>query len=92
MIEVNFKPELAEQLKAGFGQNLIGTRAFAGCEEASALVDQDDPNRVVVLMQWESRSSYEAYLQMRSDVGGMDRINAVSTKPYRITYYDYIRA
>ena len=29
---------------------------------------------------------------MRTDVGGMEQINAVSTIPYRISYYDILVA
>lgn len=92
ILELNIKPELAEQVKAGFKDTLVDTRAFDGCEEISVVQDQENASRFLILEQWDSRESYEAYLKWRTDRGDMDNISSVSTEPYKVTCYDYVRA
>ena len=46
----------------------------------------------LVLEQWETRESYEAYLKWRTDRGDMDNIAGVSTEPFKVSYFDYVRA
>ena len=92
ILELNINPEMADDVKAGFKDGLTDTRGFEGCEEISVIENQDDPNMVLVLEQWESREHYEAYLKWRTDRGDMDNINQISTEPYKVSYYDYVRA
>jgi len=92
MLELNVVPEVAERVKAGFKDLLVDTRAFEGCEEISVLADQDNPNRILVLEQWATRASYDAYLKWRTERGDMDNIAKVSTEPFRVTFYDYVSA
>jgi quinol monooxygenase YgiN len=91
-LELHVKPEAAEQMKGGFKELLPDTRAFDGCEEISVLQNQEDPTMFLVVEQWETRESYEAYLKWRTDRGDMDNIAAVSTEPYKVSYFDYVRA
>ncbi len=91
ILELNLKPEVADAVVGGFGQMLVDTRAFEGCEEISVVRDQDDTNRVLVLEQWATRENYEAYLAWRTERGDMDGIADISTQPYKVTYYDYVK-
>jgi quinol monooxygenase YgiN len=90
--ELHVKPEATEQVKSGFNDLFVDTRAFDGCEEISLVQSQDDPNMFLLLEQWETRESHEAYLKWRTDRGDMDNIAGVSTEPFKISYFDYVRA
>lgn len=91
VLELHVKPELADKVKDGFKEQLVDTRAFEGCEEISVIQNQDDPSEILVLEQWDSRQSYEAYLKWRTDRGDMDNIDKISTQPFQVRYYDYVR-
>jgi quinol monooxygenase YgiN len=92
ILELHVKPEATEQMKGGFKNLLPDTRSFDGCEEISVVQSQDDPNMFLVLEQWETRENYEAYLKWRTDRGDMDNISAIVTEPYKVSYFDYVRA
>lgn len=92
ILELHIKPEATEQMKAGFKDILPDTRSFEGCEEITVLQSQEDGNMLLVLEQWATRENYEAYLKWRTDRGDMDNIVAISTEPYKVSYFDYVRA
>lgn len=91
-LELHLKPEVVDAVKGGFGKTLLDTRAFEGCEEISVLQSQDDPCKLVIVEQWATREHYEAYLKWRTDRGDMDGMTAISTEPYQVHYFDFVRA
>ena len=91
-LELHLKPEVVDAVKGGFGKTLLDTRAFDGCEEISVLQSQDDPCKLVIVEQWASREHYEAYLAWRTERGDMDGMNAISSQPFQVHYYDFVRA
>lgn len=91
-LELHLKPEVVDAVKGGFGETLLATRAFEGCEDITVLQSQDDPNTLVLVEQWATREHYEAYLRWRTERGEMEGMNTISTEPYQIRYFDYVRA
>jgi len=67
IVDVPVKPELLEATIAKFHEVLPATRAFEGCLEVDLLQRQDDPNRVVLVEKWESRSDHELYMAWRKE-------------------------
>lgn len=92
ILELNLKPEVVEAVKDGFAATLVDTRKFEGCEEISIIQSEDDPNKLLILEQWETRANYEAYLKWRTERGDMDNLNAISTKPFQVSYFRFVRA
>lgn len=91
-LALHLKPELTELVAEGISTGLNETRAFDGCEEVVLLRSQDDRDTFLILEQWDSRTSYEAYLAWRTERGDMDAFAEISTQPYEVNYFDYVGA
>jgi quinol monooxygenase YgiN len=63
------------------------TRRYEGCSAIEIQVDQDDPDRLVVLARWESRSHHEAYRQWRNE-GAMPEGLASLVASQATSYFD----
>ena len=92
ILELHVQPEFVEQVKAGFREFLVDTRAREGCEEVAVLQSQNDPDILVVLQQWATRSAYESYLTWRTDRGDIANIATFSSAPHSVSFYDYVPA
>jgi quinol monooxygenase YgiN len=53
---------------------LPDTRAYDGCISVTPHRDLDDPTKVLLIEEWESREQYLAYLQWRTDTGLLEAI------------------
>jgi quinol monooxygenase YgiN len=84
---LNLKPELSEQISAGFAEALKDTRAFDGCRSVNIYKNDEDPNKILLLEEWDSREHYEKYLAWRNKDGAMDNIGAVLTSPAKPEYW-----
>ena len=92
ILELHVKPDLTEQVKAGFKDLLPDTRTFAGCEGIQVLQNQEQPDMLLVLEQWASREHFDAYLKWRTDRGDIDTIVSFSTTPHQFTFFEYVGA
>jgi quinol monooxygenase YgiN len=91
VLEFHLKPDAVGEVKASFREVLPDTRAFKGCENISVMQSQEDPNLLVILEQWDTRESYEAYYKWRSDTGTIAMINGLCTAPLEPKYYTFVR-
>ncbi|MEE3240479.1 MAG: antibiotic biosynthesis monooxygenase [Pseudomonadota bacterium] len=88
ILDVQAKPECADELKATFEAILPDTRSYAGCNEVKVLVNQDDPANLILLEKWQTRADYEAYVAWRSEQGTMELLEALMATAPSIRYYD----
>ncbi len=59
-------------LVAIFGEALVDTRAFDGCESVEVYVDADNPDTIVLWEKFATRAHHEAYLAWRIETGMLD--------------------
>lgn len=90
--EVQAKPEQRDALRAFMRRILPDTRAYQGCQGLDLLVDQDAPERLVVLETWESRAHYERYLAWREESGTVAEVGPMLAAPPTVRYFDLDRA
>jgi quinol monooxygenase YgiN len=78
---MELKEEAADAVCASFSATLPATRAFPGCRSVNAFRSADNPNRVLLLEEWDSREAYAKYLAWRNEDGTLDRMAEILAKP-----------
>ena len=62
-------------------RGIVGeTERFDGCERLDLLVDERDPAKLVLLVQWTSDVHYDAYRAWRAEHGAAD-LRALLAQP-----------
>ena len=92
VLEVNVKPESANDMNQTMEENLPDSRAFDGCEGFKVLAGQHDPNNVVVVEQWASKEHHQRYLAWRTETGFIDKFMSMLAGEPSIRYYDEVGA
>ena len=89
---MNLKPEVMEPLMARFGEALPDTRAFPGCRSVKVFRNDEDPNKIILLEEWDSREDHEKYMAWRNRDGTMDALAGIFTTPTRPEYWPIVIA
>ena len=90
LVDVKIKPQSFDDLRNWMKNNLHDTRAFDGCNGITIRRNQDDPNNVVFVEDWESRSHYEKYRAFRSERGDIEVLTAWADGEPKFVYLDNI--
>jgi quinol monooxygenase YgiN len=61
-----------------------------GCQHISILRNQDDPDSVIGLTQWEARQNWDDYLAWRTASGFTATFDEMLARPMMIRYWDEI--
>lgn len=85
VLELALKPEAVEDFCRQIPITLEETRRFEGFVDIAIRRHAEDPNRIVMIEEWASRSAYEAYVAFRTESGVMDQLAAALTDPPRTT-------
>jgi quinol monooxygenase YgiN len=88
VVELPAQPERTEEMTAFIGSIISGTREFAGCQAIGMFRNEDDPNEVVLIERWETRSAHEAYLAWRTERGDFPTVIEMLAGPPSIRYFD----
>ena len=70
---------------------LPDTRSWKGCQWLELIVNQDDPDNLVVWERWDDRASYEDYLKWRVDAGMVATLRSMAVGGPSIRFYDTIK-
>ena len=91
-VEWQAKPGNGAAMRKAIIEVLPETRSYKGCQWLELIVNQDDPDNLVVWERWDTRASYEAYLQWCVDKGVVSSLGsmAVRSKP-DIRFYDTVK-
>jgi quinol monooxygenase YgiN len=84
---MNLKPEVMEPLLARFEEALPDTRAFPGCRSVKVFRNDEDPNKIILLEEWDSREDHEKYMAWRNEDGTMDALAGMFTSPTKPEYW-----
>jgi quinol monooxygenase YgiN len=86
LLELQLKPDSIDTGLAVIHETLAGTRAFAGCQGVSVLVDSNDPAHVILYETWEPAGHDRVYREWRAGPGASSLGSVVVTPP-RLSYY-----
>ena len=90
-LEANAKPECVEELTGMIKQRFPETRAYDGCKEITAYLNEDG-HTMVFVEQWESKEHYEKYFAWREETGVLEQLGVLLQDPPNIRFYDLIDA
>ena len=90
LLEINVKPENADEVTAFFRDELHRTRGFDGCNGITIHRNQDDPNTLVAVEDWDSRQHYEKYLAWRTERGDLNKLVGWLQGDPSIRYFDNV--
>lgn len=67
---------------------LVHTRGFDGCNSITVHENQNDPNNLVLVQDWDSKDQYEKYIGWRTDRGDMVKLAGWMAGPPSTRYFD----
>lgn len=89
ILELRAAPGRAEDIRAWLKGVLHETRSFEGCVTLHAVQNQEDPDIIVLVEQWDTRQHYERYLAWRVARGDMARFSGMMAGPPIIRFFDF---
>ena len=88
------KPEEVKWVIATLQSVLPGTRKAEGCLGAELQQNQDNPNNLLIVQEFETREHYLAYMNEVKGEGEPDpvlaRYFAAFERPAEVRYYDHL--
>jgi quinol monooxygenase YgiN len=81
------KAELSDAFHETLAAALPETRAYDGCISVTTHRDLDDPSKILLIEQWESREHQVNYLKWRAETGLLDAIGPMLAGEPVITAY-----
>lgn len=80
-VEIKSKPGEGDKLVALFKDLLPDTRKYDGCISIDLYRNQDDPDVVILVEQWESAEHHTSYRNWRQETGTMDALGTMIAAP-----------
>lgn len=87
LLEMNAKSGSAADITNWLRDGLHHTRGFDGCNSITFHSNQDDPNNMVIVEDWDSRQQYEKYLAWRVERGDIEKLMGWLVGEPSIRYY-----
>ena len=88
LLELKVKPRTGDDVLATLKAILPDTRAYEGNIGISVIRNQDDPDVLVAVEEWETRGHYEKYLAWRTETGVLAGLMEAVAEPPSIRYFD----
>jgi quinol monooxygenase YgiN len=82
------QPGMGKVLLEAFTTALVDTRAFDGCISVETYVDADDPDRVLLVEEWDSKAQQETYVAWRVENGMIEMLAPILTEPFEMHYLE----
>lgn len=77
LVQATIHPNFSHEMKSYLAGVLPDTRAFDGCHFIDVYFDNDKPNYMVLLEEWDSREHYQKYHEWRTQTGVIDKIRTM---------------
>ena len=81
-------PERAEAFKALLRELLPDTRAYEGCLKVNVYEEQENPGRIYLVEDWESKAHQQRYQAWRDESGIAKVVGAFLAGEPRFNYFD----
>jgi quinol monooxygenase YgiN len=88
MLEFTAKKEAGATLLEGLRAALPATRTKEGCQSVELTANQDNPDNMIIVMQWESRRHYDTYRAWRESNGDVKRFADATEGGLSIRFFD----
>ena len=81
-------PKRAEAFKALLRELLPETRAYEGCLKVDVYEDQDNPRRIYLIEDWESKAHQQRYQAWRDEPGIARVVGPFLAREPQLNYFD----
>ena len=88
ILEMNAKPGSSKDIINWMRDELHHTRGFDGCNGLTFHSNQNDPDNLVAIEDWDSRQQYEKYLGWRVERGDIETLGGWLAGEPNIRYFD----
>ena len=90
ILDCSTNPANTKDLTDFLRDELFHTRGFDGCNSITIHQNQDDPNNLVFIENWDSKEQYEKYIGWRTERGDMDKLGGWMAGPPSIRQFDNV--
>lgn len=87
---MNLKPEVADAFCETLPKMLPDTRAFKGCRSVNFFRNHADPNKIILIEEWDAKEDYEAYLAWRASENPDRNISDLFSTPSAPEYWTLV--
>ena len=88
-LDLNLKPEAVEPFCTQLKEALVDTRKFPGFVDIYIHRHADDPARIILIEQWETRAAYDGYVAFRTEGGMAAAMAEILTQPPTLNIWDH---
>lgn len=88
LLEFPVKPESRDEFLAAMLPALPDTVKFEGCLGVKVWTPEDEPARVIVFEEWESKDNQAKYFAWRMESGMMDSIGPMLAGQPKVIWLD----
>ena len=81
-------PERAEAFKALLRELLPDTRAYEGCLKVDVYEEQENPGRIYLVEDWESKAHQQRYQAWRDETGVAETVGPFLAGEPRFNYFE----
>ena len=90
-LEANAKPDRVDALTEMLKERFPETRAFDGCNEITAYLNEDG-HTFIFVEHWDSKQQYEKYLAWREETGVLADLGALLQEAPNIRFFEVVDA
>ena len=90
ILELRTKEDCIDKAREWFKSVLPDTREFDGCTLIHLVKNQDDPQNLMIIENWDSRPQYEKYLAWRTERGDIDQLAEMMDGEPSIRFFDFL--
>ncbi len=90
ILDCNTNPANTNDFKNFLRDELVHTRGFDGCNSITIHENQDDPDNLVLVQDWDSKEQYEKYLGWRTERGDMAKLGGWLAGPPTTRHFDNV--
>ncbi len=88
ILEIKAKPGTSSEIIDNLREVLPDTRRYDGCLGLKTYQNQENPDVIVLVEEFESREKYSKYLSWRQNTGVFDKLASKLQEPPSIRYFD----
>lgn len=88
LLDMNVQPGKSDDMITWMRTNLPESQQRPGAGKIEMIVDQEDPNHIIIYEVWDSRADQEAYLAWRTERGDLEVLGAMFASPPTFTFFD----
>ncbi len=90
ILDMPVKTDCVDKIQEWMKSNLPDTRGFEGFVSLNVTLNQDDPQNIVIVEQWDTRKHYEDYIAWRTERGDMDILATMMAGEPSFRFFDYL--